>query len=113
MTMRQTQTAVLERNTTFTESFSTEPFEVAWAAEARWFVHISRFNGDPARLVLTTQISPDGLNWCDHESPVREAGKVGLVTWPVREFGGWLRLRGEFQGEGGSATATIYLVLKS
>ena len=36
--MRQSMTAVLERDTTFGARFATEPYEVAWASEARWFV---------------------------------------------------------------------------
>jgi hypothetical protein len=38
----------------------------------------------------------------------------GLVSWPVREFGGWLRLKGTVEG-GGSPVAKvmIYLALKS
>ncbi|MET7462188.1 hypothetical protein [Nonomuraea sp. NPDC005501] len=110
--MRHALTAVLERNTTFTADFTTEPYEAGWAAEARWFVRTLALEGEAPALELTTQISPDGLHWCDDD-----AGQVttepGLVSWRVREFGHWLRVRGTLTGSGAKAKVLIYLALKS
>lgn len=108
--MRESYTGVLERNTTFSGAFCTEPFEAAWAAEARWFIQIL---GEPSaeRLEATTQISPDGLTWCDLETD--EAHVItgaGLLSWPISRFGGWLRLRG--RADGGQTQARVYLCLK-
>ncbi|GAA3938223.1 hypothetical protein GCM10023085_19470 [Actinomadura viridis] len=118
--MRQSLTAVLERNRTLSGEFATEPYEVAWAAEARWFVRTLERSGAGARLKVTTQVSPDGLHWCDLEPEREVAGE--LETWTSAEFGGWLRLKGTVdpggapaEGTGGPASVKvmIYLALKS
>jgi hypothetical protein len=110
--MRQSQTAVLERNTTLTGEFATEPFEAAWAGEARWFVQVLERSCDDAELTLVTQISPDGLTWCDYDDVVhRTAGE--LTTWAVREFGQWLRVRGAVTPGGAQVKVRIYLAVKS
>ena len=110
--MRQALTAVLERDTTFTGDFATEPYEAAWAGEARWFVNaLGVSDGTVVRLV--TQISPDGLTWCDLDEEEHLVAGPGLVTWPVSHFGQWLRVRGTVAGVDPSATLRIYLTAKS
>jgi hypothetical protein len=111
--MRHALTAVLERNTTYTDNFTTEPYEAGWAAEARWFVRTLTLEGDAPTLRLTTQISPDGLHWCDEGSVEQVAAEPGLVSWRVREFGHWLRVRGTLHGADPKAKVLIYLALKS
>lgn len=107
--MRQTYTGVLERNTTLRGEFTTEPFEAAWAGEARWFVQV--LGADGGALEAITQISPDGLTWCDLESDtVHSTSGEGLLSWPATGFGGWLRLRGRAEDPG--TKVRIYLVLK-
>jgi hypothetical protein len=110
--MRESQTAVLERKAIYAGDFTTEPFEAAWAGEARWFARVLDLAaGTTVRMV--TQVSPDGLTWVDHEGLAFEATTTGLVTVPVREFGAWLRLRGSLDGPDPSARMIIYLALKS
>ncbi|NED98213.1 hypothetical protein G1H11_23205 [Phytoactinopolyspora alkaliphila] len=112
--MRQSMTAVLERNTTFEGEFATEPYEAAWATEARWFVQILSAGSDgEAGLRVVTQISPDGITWCDYDDIEHVATGVGVTSWPVREFGHWLRVRGEVDTAGAAVTARIYLAVKS
>lgn len=111
--MKQALTAVLERNATFTADFTTEPYEAAWAAEARWFVRTLALEGEEPSLRLATQVSPDGLHWCDDETAEQVATEPGLVTWRVREFGHWLRLRATLCGGDPKAKVLIYLALKS
>ncbi|MGW0807773.1 hypothetical protein [Nonomuraea sp. NPDC002799] len=112
--MRHALTAVLERNTTFTADFATEPYEAGWASEARWFVRTLDLRGDEPALRLTAQISPDGLHWCDDDDTVEQvATEPGLVTLRVREFGHWLRLRATLRGGDPQAKVLIYLALKS
>lgn len=116
--MHQSLSVVLERNTSLKGTFTTEPYEVAWAREARWFVRVLERDGSETRLEAVTQISPDGLHWCDLDDHRISMREPGLVSWPAREFGGWLRLKGVIEGDPGSAdTPTakvlIYLVLKS
>ncbi|SEE30175.1 hypothetical protein [Ruania alba] len=106
--MLQSQTAILERNTTFSGDFATEPFETGWTREARWFFQILSTEGEP-QVDLTTQVSPDGLTWVDLDDPRQASGE--LTTWPVREYGHWLRIRGTMTG--GSVKVRIYLALKS
>lgn len=116
--MQQSLSVVLERNTRLSGAFTTEPYEVAWAREARWFIRVLDTQGAGTTLSAITQISPDGLHWCDLDDHHVTIGEAGLVSWPAREFGGWLRLKGTVKGEsepGESPVARvlIYLVLKS
>ena len=116
--MQQTLSIVLERNTLLTGEFATEPYEVAWAREARWFVRVLDLSGNQARVEASTQISPDGLYWCDLDEDRLCLDEAGMVSRPVRDFGGWLRLKGVVAGGDGStaevaAKVLIYLVLKS
>lgn len=112
--MQQSLSVVLERNTRLAGAFATEPYECAWAREARWFIRVLDMEGSGARLDARTQISPDGLHWCDLDDARMTVHEPGLVSWPVREFGGWLRLSGTVEGDGSPvAKVMIYLVLKS
>lgn len=105
-------TAVIERNTTFDNDFTTEPYEVAWAQEARWFfLPIETAATDP-HMTLSTEVSPDGLHWCSLDTEQIQVGTETMTTWVSREFGGWLRLRGSL-GAPGNIRGSIYLVLKA
>lgn len=115
--MQQSLTAVLERNTLMTGDFETEPYETAWAREARWFIRgLGRTSGDDVRMRVTTQISPDGLNWCSLDDAEHTVTADGLVSWAVQEFGGWLRLKGTVTDFGESdepgMKVLVYLALK-
>jgi len=109
--MRQSQSAVLERGVTLEQTHETEPFEVAWATEARWW--ITFLKGSPSgRVRFQVQISPDGINWVDHESEPVEATTEGYVTIPVERFGFWLRLRTTRVSGDDELLLRIYLQLK-
>jgi hypothetical protein len=110
--MRQSQTAVLERYTLLQGAFVTEPYEAAWAGEARWFVRVLSSSEVDTHVELRTQVSPDGLHWCDTGEDSKLAVGEGLVSWPVREFGQWLRLAGTVRGDDASVKVMIYLTLK-
>ncbi|MEW1861373.1 hypothetical protein OG896_27895 [Streptomyces sp. NBC_00669] len=109
--MRESQTAVLERGIRVEDEFATEPFEVAWAGEARWFVQFLE-PGEDATVTLTPQVSADGLAWVDHEAPAVEVAAGGLITLPLRDFGHWLRLVVRRSGGRTAPLARIYLALK-
>jgi hypothetical protein len=116
--MRESLTVVLERNTLLCGNFATEPYEAAWASEARWFVRVLDLRGSETRLEARTQISPDGLHWCDLDERSLVIRARGIVSLPVREFGGWLRLKGSVatssdDGEEVGVKVLIYLALKS
>ena len=102
-------TAVIEKNSTFTGPFDTEPYEAAWAREARWFIRVMELEG---ALSVTPQISPDGLFWCNEGREPLVMREPGMYSFPLREFGGWLRLHGEVTGELAKAKVLIYLALK-
>jgi Domain of unknown function (DUF6385) len=110
--MRQSQSAVLERGVELNKVHETEPFEVAWAGEARWYVQFLRA-APGATVELRVQISPDGINWIDHESvSAVQSDAVGFLSIPVDRFGHWLRLRTEQKSGDVSPLLRIYLELK-
>lgn len=107
--VRRSFTAVIEKNTTFTTGFETEPYETAWATEARWFIRAIDLQGV---LTVAPQISPDGLFWCDEGTPPLAIDRPGLYSFPLRDFGGWLRLRATLAGDGAKTKVMIHLALK-
>ncbi len=110
--MRQSQSAVLERGVELDGVHETEPFEVAWAGEARWFVQFLR-PAAGSTVEIQVQISPDGINWVNHESvSAVESEAVGFLSIPVVHFGHWLRLRTEQKSGDASPLLRIYLELK-
>ncbi|MEZ4861174.1 MAG: hypothetical protein R3C14_07705 [Caldilineaceae bacterium] len=112
--MRESHTAVIERNVTWRGTFATEPYEVAWAGEAIFFVRVLAKENLPAILAAHVEISPDGMHWC-HEGEIlylpTEEYEGDLAFCRVTHFGGWLRLTGEAPA-GASVTVIVYLVLK-
>lgn len=113
--MRTSLTAVLERDGITGPLYASEPYEVAWASEARWFVRALSFPAAIQRVSFTVQVSPDGLHWCDHSDVPPILQQPGLVSWVTREFGGWLRLRAAVDGAATdtSVPALIHLALKA
>ena len=109
--MRQSQTAVVERNVEWQGDFALEPWETAWASEAIFFVRVLEATNVPEGIHARVQLSPDGMHWCD------EGGELCLPTGPglsfcrVVHFGGWLRLVGSLPA-GASLTVIVYLTLK-
>lgn len=112
MSMRQSQSAVIERGVDLDGMHDTEPFEVAWAGEARWWIHFLK-PADGTTVEFRVQISPDGLNWIDHEgiAPV-ESNASGFVSIPATNFGFWLRLRSTHLSGETEPMLRIYLELK-
>ena len=107
--MRQSYTAVLERNVTFADALVTEPYEVAWAREARVFVRALDLSG---RIEAVAEISPDGLFWMPEGTPPVKLEQPGLLSFPVREFGHWLRISLRNTGPAPSARVIVYLALQ-
>jgi hypothetical protein len=112
--MRNSMTAVLERDGITGPVYVTEPYEVAWATEARWFVRTLAIPEQVERVDLAVQLSPDGLHWCDIDGEAPSIGEPGVITWTTQEFGGWLRLKARVTGDDPDASvqALIYLALK-
>ena len=110
--MRTFQTTVLERKTELGSGLVTEPFEVAWAGEAIFFVELHESTA--SIFTSRVQVSPDGIRWCDEGTTLALTGEPGLRFVRIEHFGGWLRLAlaGEEQA-GQPARVTIHLVLKA
>ena len=113
--MRQSFTAVIERNVTWQGDFIAEPYETAWASEAIYFVRVLEAANMPADaptdLVARVQLSPDGIHWCDEGTVVPLSTAPGLTFARVSHFGGWLRLVGKLP-DGAQLTVIVYLTLK-
>jgi hypothetical protein len=109
--MRQSFTAVVERNVTWQGEFAVEPYEAAWATEALYFVRVLEATNMPGAAQARLQISPDGIHWCDEGTTVPLSAGPGLTFARVSHFGGWLRLVGKLP-DGANLTVIVYLVLK-
>lgn len=110
--MRQSHTAIVERNVTWEGVFETEPYEVAWASEAIFFVRTLSVSGVVGDVHARVQISPDGMRWCDEGTVVSLSGEVDGVTFgKVSHFGTFLRLVGELP-KGMALTVIVALSLK-
>jgi hypothetical protein len=113
MMIRQSYTAVVERNRLWTGQFETEPYEAAWASEAIFFVRALEASGGLAHARACVQISPDGMHWCNEGTLVNLPTKAGAITFGrVSHFGGWLRLAGQVPS-GEQIKVIAYLVLKA
>ena len=110
--VRQSYTAVVERNRLWTGQYETEPYEAAWASEAIFFIRTLEAAHLEAEVQARVQISPDGLHWCDEGTTIILPAEPETVMFGrVRHFGGWLRLAGEVPA-GGSIKVIVYLALK-
>lgn len=110
--MRQSHTAVLARDELWEGPFATEPYEVAWAREATFFLRVLDPYPDGGGVEARVQISPDGMRWCEEGTTLTLPTDPDTPTFArVRHFGGWLRLCGSVP-EGAGARVIAYLVLK-
>ncbi|MFP3895869.1 MAG: hypothetical protein ACLFV5_03380 [Anaerolineales bacterium] len=108
--IRQSYTAVVERNVLWEGDFVTEPYECGWATEAILFVRQLESQGTLMGTHLHVQISPDGMHWCDEGTVMRLTG-AEVDFCKVVHFGNWLRLQGELP-EGATMRVIVTLVLK-
>ena len=113
MNMRQSHTAVVERNQRWEGDFVTEPYEAGWSHEAIFFVRILRAEETPI-VEAKVQISPDGIHWCDEGSRLNFVAQHALDRPSfvrVSHYGGWLRLAGTVKN--GRVWALVHLALKA
>lgn len=110
--MRESSTAVVERNVEWRGDFAVEPVECAWAGEALYFVRALAAEGMPDDVAARIQLSPDGIHWCDEGTQLLLPAATGDLTFGrVRHFGGWLRLVGKLP-DSARLKVIVYLVLK-
>lgn len=91
--IRNSYTAIIERNRGFTGNFVTEPYEVGWASELIVFIRL--LEGSPNGMVHV-EISPDGMHWCKEGTSFQlpEEG-CPLTFCKLENFGNWVRLSGD------------------
>jgi hypothetical protein len=112
MNMRQSYTAVVERNASWSGDFAVEPYEAAWATEAIYFIRALEAEDIPSDAVARVQLSPDGIQWCDEGMAIGlPTTKDGLTFGRVTHFGGWLRLVGKLP-DSARLKVIVYLALK-
>ncbi len=110
--MRQYLQAVLEREHEYSDSFQTEPYEVAWAGEATFYIKVHSTHGESPQLLAKVQMSADGLDWLDEGTEFETIKEEGTSFVRVCHFGGWLRLTCELEGRNPRFTVTVHLILK-
>ena len=109
--LRESLTAVISRNETWTGASATEPYEAGWATEAVFFVRALKA-GKGAPCEAHVEISPDGMRWIrEGASLVLPTAVDGLALARVRHFGNWLRLACDLPDEA-EATVLVSLHLK-
>ena len=87
--MLNTHTSVLARRVRIDADFATLPYEAGWASEAIFF---TQAEGEHPELVITTEISPDGIHWIQRgETQVLPERSV-LAANTLTVFGDWVRL---------------------
>lgn len=87
--MQQTNTSVLTRRRVIDADYATPPYEAGWAREAVLFVQAEGAHPD---LVLTTEISPDGIAWIQRGPARTLAAAESIAELSLTTFGNWVRL---------------------
>ena len=64
------------------------------------------------KVKLKTEISPEGLTWCDHEAGTAEFSEGGMISVPVENTGPYMRLRISLNGDAPKIKTIIYLTLR-
>lgn len=87
--MQTTYTAVLARRVRISDTYRSLPYEAGWANEALFF---TQAEGDHPELTVTTEISPDGINWLSRGEAqvIRETETISANA--LNRFGNWVRV---------------------
>ncbi len=110
--IRESQTAVVVRNDTWSGHLVTEPYEAGWAREAVVFVRALKPPTGPQPRVRA-EMSPDGMHWVPEGSEVdMPAERDGIAVLRLRHFGNWLRVAADFP-DGAQSTVLVTLHLKA
>jgi len=104
-----TYTSVLARRVRITTDFATLPYEAGWAREAVFFTQVE---GDHPPLTITTEVSPDGVNWLARGEAQQLAEGDSIVDSPLTVFGNWVRLVIQGATEAQPARVLVHLALK-
>lgn len=86
--MQTTNTSVVARRVIIGEEFATLPYEAGWATEAVVFVQAE---GTHPELLISVQVSPDGITWVPRAGGSLPAD-ASIIDLPLSRFGNWLRV---------------------
>ncbi len=109
--LRESCSAIVARNETWSGAAATEPYEAGWALEGLVFVRaLEDAVGSPGLAQI--EISPDGMRWIAEGTTFAMPGQRDQTTWArVRHFGNWLRVSTQL-GEGVSVKVLVTFQLK-
>lgn len=107
--MHTTYTSVLARRVRIDSDFATLPYEAGWATEAVFFTQVE---GDHPELEISTDISPDGINWVQRGNPQTLASDESITDNSLTVFGNWVRLRISGASEHAPARVLVHLNVK-
>lgn len=108
--MQTTYTSVLARRVWIESDFHTGPYEAGWAREAVMFTQVE---GEHPELTLTTEISPDGINWLPRGEVQILSASDTIAANTLTTFGNWIRLSISGASEDQRARVLVHLSLKS
>lgn len=108
--MQTTYTSVLARRVWIASDFHTPPYEAGWAREAVLF---TQTEGEHPDLTLTTEISPDGINWLPRGDAKILSASESIADNELTVFGNWLRLSISGATEEQKARVLVHVSLKS
>ena len=107
--MHTTNTSVLARRVWVRSDFVTAPYEAGWATEAVFFTQVE---GSHPELEISTEISPDGINWVARGTPTTLAADASITDNRLTVFGNWVRLRITGASEHAPARVLVHVNLK-
>lgn len=107
--MQNTNTSVLARRVRITSDYATLPYEAGWATEAVFFTQVE---GEHPELTISTDISPDGINWIARGDARTLREDETIAESGLTVFGNWVRLRIDGVSEERPARVLVHLNLK-
>ena len=112
--MRESASAIVARNETWSGHGASEPYEAGWASEAIVFVRALKpptLTGQTAEARV--EISPDGIRWVAEGTRLPLPSALDETTFArVSHFGNWLRVSADLE-PGSEITVLVTLQLKA
>lgn len=106
--MQTTNTSVLARRIWIDSDYATIAYEAGWANEAVFF---TQTEGDHPELTVSTEISPDGINWVRRGEPRTIAAEDSITENSLTVFGNWIRLRIQGASQDQQARVLVHVCL--
>lgn len=106
--MQTTNTSVLARRIWIDGDYATLAYEAGWASEAVFFTQVE---GEHPELTVSTEISPDGINWVRRGEPRTIAAGGSITENSLTAFGNWVRVRIQGASREQRARVLVHLCL--